>query len=98
MFSLVVTNETQKEIFSARYHQLLLYDTNATLSFLHVWRLFSTIGINVTGDDTCKLEQGNLELLWYDLLLNFLPVLSIHEQRCAKLVYILWFLPVLATI
>jgi hypothetical protein len=68
IFSLVVTYETQKEISSARYHQLLLYDTSATLSFLHVWRHIPTIGINATGDDIYKLEQRNFELLSYDRL------------------------------
>jgi hypothetical protein len=67
---LVVIYETQKEISFARYHQLLLYDTSATLSFLHVWRHFRTIGIKATGDETCKLEQCNFELLSYDLLKN----------------------------
>jgi hypothetical protein len=68
IISWVVTYETQKEIFTAKYPLILLYDTSATLSFLHLWRHFTTIRINVTGDDTCKLKQCNFELLSYDLL------------------------------
>ena len=41
---------------------------------------------------------SNFYRMAYLSMLNFLPVLSIHEQRCLNFVYILWFLPVLATI